>query len=261
MSMNAQLRRVAYALLRPIVVDGLRVLRRPATGIDRVAANTVQPPPAQLYWGLHELDRQIEKYLDYEGGYYVELGANDGKLASNTLYYERSRNWRGVLIEPAPNLFIKCRENRSAKNHIVCAACVSFDYKHEFVKIIYSDSMSVSLNVETDVGDPVAHTELGRQFLKPGETSFTFGALATPLNSILLEAKAPKLIDFLSLDVEGAELEVLKGIDHDAFRFRYMLVECRDLARLARYLRPLQYSLLEKFNEHDYLFKDTRSVP
>jgi hypothetical protein len=120
--------------------------------------------------------------------------------------------------------------------------------------------MSVSLNVETDVADPVAHAELGRQFLRPGETLFTFGALAVPLNSILLDANAPKLIDFLSLDVEGAELEVLKGIDHDAFRFRYMLVECRDLSRLANYLGPLQYSLLEKFNEHDYLFKDTRSA-
>jgi hypothetical protein len=123
---------------------------------------------------------------------------------------------------------------------------------------MYSNSMSVSLQVETDVGDPVAHAELGRQFLKPGETVFVFGAIARPLNAILIEANAPKAIDFLSLDVEGCELDVLKGIDHNTFRFRYMLVESRDLSRLQNYLVSLQYRLLEKFNDYDYLFADAR---
>ena len=134
---------------------------------------------------------------------------------------------------------------------------MSFDYKDEFVKIVYSDSMSVSLNVETDIGDPVAHAELGRQFLGPSETVFAFGAIARTLNSILLEANAPARIDFLSLDVEGSEIEVLKGVDHEAFRFRYMLIECRDIVRLTGYLGALRYRLVEKFNEHDYLFVDS----
>ena len=122
--MNARLRYVARALLPPIVVDGLRLLRPPATGIDGVAANTV-PPPARLYWGLHELDRQIEKYLDYEGGYYVELGANDGKLASNTLYYERNRNWRGVLIERPIFLFNVAKTDQRKRQFIWSARYLS----------------------------------------------------------------------------------------------------------------------------------------
>lgn len=262
--MNDRIRGLVILLLPPIVTNAIRALRSrtagttvrtlPSAAESAPAASSV--PPARKYWGLHDLDRQIEKYVDFDFGYFVELGANDGKLASNTLYYEKSRNWRGILIEPAPNLFLQCRESRSAENHIVCAACVSFDYKDEFVKIIYSDSMSVSLNVETDIGDPAAHAELGRQFLRPGETVFAFGAIARTLNSILLEAKAPGLIDFLSLDVEGSEIEVLKGVDHEAFRFRYMLIECRDIARLSDYLGPLRYRLVEKFNEHDYLFAD-----
>src|SRR5260370_25666350 len=105
--------------------------------------------------------------------------------------------------------------------------------------MIYSNAMSVSLNVETDIGDPAAHAELGRQFLRPGETVFKFQAPARTLNSILLEANAPARIDFFSLDVEGAEIEVLKGVDHEAFRFRYMLIECRDIARLTDYLNTL----------------------
>ena len=214
----------------------------------------VEQPPVTRYRGLQELDRKVEKYLNFDGGFFVELGANDGLFQSNSWYYETYRNWRGVLIEPAPNLFLECRKNRSERTHVTCAACVSFDYADEFVKIVYSNAMSVSMGVETDLVDPQAHAELGRQFLRPGETVFTFGALARPLNAILAEASAPLLIDFLSLDVEGAEIEVLKGVDHETYRFRYMLIECRDIARLERYLGPLGYGLLERFNEHDYLF-------
>jgi FkbM family methyltransferase len=261
--MSDRIRSLAVLLLPPIVTNAIRRVRTLAKHRDieapPITSETLQPlaeSPVRKYWGLHDLDSQIEKYLDFDSGYFVELGANDGRLASNTYYYERSRNWRGVLVEPAPNLFLQCRENRSPDNHIVCAACVSFDYKDEFVKIIYSNSMSVSLNVETDVGDPLAHAELGRQFLRPDETVFTFGAIARTLNSLLIEAGAPRSIDFLSLDVEGSEIEVLKGVDHEAFRFRYMLIECRDIARLNHYLSTLRYRLVEKFNEHDYLFAD-----
>lgn len=262
--MNDRIRSWAILLLPPIVTNAIRAVRGSLKHADVqivpsasiVLQDEPSAPPARKYWGLHDLDQQIEKYLGFDSGYFVELGANDGKLASNTLYYEQYRNWRGILIEPAPNLFVQCRENRSTEDHIVCAACVSFDYKDQFVKIIYSNSMSVSLNVETDIGDPAAHAELGRQFLGSGETVFAFGAIARTLNSILLEANAPARIDFLSLDVEGSEIEVLKGVDHEAFRFRYMLIECRDIARLSDYLGPLRYRMVEKFNEHDYLFAD-----
>jgi FkbM family methyltransferase len=260
-------RRLAILLLPPLVTNAIRAWRRglvpsvaelpavvaePVEGVIEPGAEPVIA--VRRYWGLYELDRQIERYLDFDGGYFVELGANDGKLSSNTFYFEEFRSWRGVLIEPAPNLYLKCRESRAPQNHMVCAACVSFDYRDEFVKLIYSNSMSVSLNVETDIGDPTAHAELGRQFLAGCETVFTFGAIARTLDSILLEANAPKTIDFLSLDVEGSEVDVLRGVNHETYKFRYMLIECRNLARLQAYLEPLNYRLVERFNEHDYLF-------
>lgn len=254
--MRLRFKRIALRLLPPIVIDAIRRIRGSGPAADGTTTNDLARnlTTDRKFWGLNDLDQKIEKYLNFDSGYYVELGANDGKLASNTLYYERNRNWKGVLIEPAPNLYLECRKNRSDRNSLVCAACVSFQYPDEFVKMIYSDSMSVSLNVESDIGDNVAHAELGRQFLKPGEDIFQFGALARTLNSILIEAKAPALIDFLSLDVEGAEIEVLKGLNHDNFKFRFMLVECRDVGKLERYLKPLNYGLVEKFNDHDYMF-------
>lgn len=206
------------------------------------------------YFSLNQMDRKLEIYVDFDNGYFVELGANDGVTQSNSLYFEKYRNWRGLLVEPAPQNYLKCRQNRSSEDSIYCAACVSFDYDQEFVRIAYSNLMSAPVSLESDIKDPRAHAKLGGQFLGEGEIVFEFGAVARTLNSLLLDAHAPKLIDFLSLDVEGAELEVLKGVDHQAFRFKYILVECRDFHRLSAYLEKQGYGFAEKLSEQDYLF-------
>ena len=100
--------------------------------------------------------------------------------------------------------------------------------------------MSAPIGLDSDIKDPHAPAKLGGQFLGDGEAVFEFGAVARTLNSLLLDADAPKLIDFLSLDVEGAELEVLKGVDHHAYRFKFLLVECRDFTRLNDYLQVMK---------------------
>ena len=57
------------------------------------------------YFARDELDKQLEQYVNYDNGFFVELGANDGFSQSNSLYFEIKRNWRGVLIEPTPHNF------------------------------------------------------------------------------------------------------------------------------------------------------------
>lgn len=210
------------------------------------------------YNGLNGLDKKIEAYIGYDGGYFVELGANDGVSQSNTLYFEKYRGWRGLLVEPAPHNYLQCRANRSAANSIHCAACVSFAYKAEFVRIAYSNLMSTPLGLATDISDPLAHAQSGRAFLGQSEDIFEYGAVARTLNDLLVTAGAPKSIDFLSLDVEGAELEVLQGVDHGVFRFKFILVECRDFNRMQDFLVAVDYAFVEKLSEQDYLFRSLR---
>jgi len=207
------------------------------------------------YNGLNLLDKKMEAYLDYDGGYYVELGANDGIAQSNTLYFEKYRHWKGLLVEPAPHNYLQCRANRSPDNSMYCAACVSFDYDREFVRLAYSNLMSTPLGLSSDILDPLAHAQSGRQFLGQSGDVFEYGAVARTLNDLLQESRAPAIVDFLSLDVEGAELEVLRGVDHEAYRFRFILVECRDFDRMDTYLRTVGYTFVESLSTHDYLFR------
>lgn len=211
------------------------------------------------YFARFEMDKKLETLLPHRNGFYVELGANDGALASNSYYFELKKGWTGVLIEPAPNLYISCIKRRGKKNSVVCNACVPFEYHDQYVNMIYSDSMTISDNLNLDIKDKQEFIESGNFHLLPGEKTFEFGAKAATLNSILIESNAPENIDFLALDVEGAELPVLQGLDFNKFRFKYMLIECRDIDNLSNFLLPFGYVFKEKFSYHDYLFELTES--
>lgn len=207
--------------------------------------------------GLNGLDTALEPFLNNcRNGYFVELGANDGVRESNTYFLEKEFGWRGILIEPSLNNYLQLIRNRSTKNYFACAACVPFNYSHEFVRMTYANLMSVSRSLASDLPDVSDHIDRGTNFLKSALEVVDYGAIARTLSEILDSARAPAVIDFMSLDVEGAELSVLQGIDHSKYRFQTLLVESRSPNELCAFLNDLSYSMVAQLSGHDFLFQN-----
>ena len=127
----------------------------------------------RLFWGnlkgsfaSDRLDRKILKRLGHQrGGFYVDIGANDGLRASNTALLEFRYGWTGVLVEPIPHKFLELAQNRSRQNFIVCKACVGKDYEGGFVELLYADTMTIAVGLETDIPSPEEHARVGMEFL------------------------------------------------------------------------------------------------
>ena len=152
------------------------------------------------YYGKNNLDQQLEKYLNFCNGFFIELGANNGLEQSNTYFFEMVRNWTGILIEPSKNAYNECKKNRP-NSKCYNAACVSSDYKDTYIMGDFNDALMSSIN--------------GKREKKEGRIQVSIQVKAETLENILDNElnDSNKTIDFLSLDTEGYEFEILNGLN------------------------------------------------
>ncbi len=156
------------------------------------------------------IDIKVLPYLkDIEDGVFIEAGALDGLFMSNTKLLE-DLGWNGVLIEPSKEACNKCLKNRRCST--VWGALVSDKYKDDK---IYGDFYYDGAEGKG------AWSSVNRN--RNSVKEFTY-VPATTLSSVL-RSFGIKKVDFLSLDVEGYELNVLKGLDFKEFEITTMLVE------------------------------------
>src|SRR5271156_3694362 len=172
---------------------------------------------------------KTEFFGPQRNGFFVEVGANQPQQGSQTWQFEQA-GWRGVLVEPQPDLAERLRQSRRA--HIVAAACSSPANAGRAMTLHVLGPHS-SLNRGLAVTGVVAEAEIK----VPVRT----------LDDILAEAGAPSPIDFVSIDVEGHEPDVLAGFDLARWRPRLLLVEdhVTDLAT-HRFLSRAGYRLIRR---------------
>ena len=200
---------------------------------------------------LNDLDDKLSKYLNFEGGFFIEAGANDGFTQSNTYFLEKSRGWSGVLVEAVPLLAAQCRNARSAV--VFECALVGDTFPESSITIHVANLMST---VDGALGSPEEQSQhlsdaVRSQFLDGTEA---IQVPARTLTSVLDSCDDLPDIDFFSLDVEGYELEVLRGLDFERFAPRYLLVEARDPEKIDHHLGD-RYEFVEQMSQLDRLYR------
>ena len=183
--------------------------------------------------------REQELVRDFFGGarsgFFVEVGANRPQEQSQTWHLEQL-GWTGILIEPQPDLAGDLCRARSAK--VFAVAC--------------SSPQNAGRRMRLHVAGPLS--ALDRDRMAPGaQPQWTIEVPARTLDDILIEARAPVGFDFLSIDVEGHELEVLSGFDLARWRPRLILLEDH-VGNLMkhRFLRAAGYRLVRRFDNNGW---------
>jgi FkbM family methyltransferase len=159
------------------------------------------------------------------GGFFVDVGAHDGLYLSNTYILEKRYGWNGILIEANPMTFGALRANRNAE----CVnACVS------------SEKETVTFECNSTFGGIVADDCDAKGV---ANSSKLVEMETVTLESILVAANAPQTIDYLSIDIEGAEDRALLKFPFDKYIFTSITIE-RPSLQLRNLLASHDYVLV-----------------
>jgi FkbM family methyltransferase len=170
-----------------------------------------------------------------ERGFFVEVGANEPRERSQTWHLEQA-GWDGILVEPQPELADELRRARRAK--VFAVAC--------------SSPQNAGKTMPLHVAGPLSSLDRGGMAAGAAPERVIDVPIRT-LDDILAEAQAPSPIDFLSIDVEGHELDVLHGFDLARWRPRLILLEdhVTGLAK-HRHLTHAGYRLIRRFDNNGW---------
>ena len=147
-------------------------------------------------------------FKGYKNGFYVDVGAHDGVTINNTLYFERNLNWTGINIEPIKTVFDKLSINRPTNININCAIC---NYEGEtdfFLNTEYTEMIS-------GIKDTYDSRHLQRLVYENNimGSKTEIVTVNTKRLQTILDQNNVNHINYLSIDVEGAEFEVIKSIN------------------------------------------------
>jgi len=155
-----------------------------------------------------------DKYLEenifkgFKNGFFVDVGANDGISINNTLYFEKYNNWTGINIEPIKSVFQKLSINRPNCININCTVS-NFNGETDF---ICNTGYTEMISGIKDNYDPRHLNRLERENNMMNSTTNIIKINTKKLETILHENNITH-INYLSIDVEGAEFEVIKSIN------------------------------------------------
>jgi FkbM family methyltransferase len=143
-------------------------------------------------------------------GYFVEIGGADGKVHSNTFFLEKKYDWKGIVVEPAIINKKNLQKNRN------CNICFNAVHEYTDVKLDFLETKNPNLSQLTKYNKIDGHN---RSDYKKYQVS------TISLMDLLIKYKAPRIIDYLSIDTEGAEYDILKKFNFNKYKIKIITIE------------------------------------
>ena len=145
-------------------------------------------------------------------GYFVEFGATNGKDLSNTWLLETNFNWRGILAEPGKVWHKELRKNRTSA---IDERCV-WERDGKFLEFLEATHPELSQLKNNKRNDLHSRERISQK---------TYQVESVSLYKLLQDHQAPRVVDYLSIDTEGSEYEILKSFDFNSYQFNCITVE------------------------------------
>ena len=200
-----------------------------------------------MYHSEHGQDAWLEEHVfrGLTGGVFVEAGALDGLLHSNSLFFERERGWTGVLVEANPELRFALRANRPKADVFGCA----LGAENGTAKFEAVAGGLIGWSGLTDLIEPEHRARIDTRI--PPEYRGIVDVNVRPLADVLYET-GTRFVDYLSLDLEGAEWSVLSVFPFDEFHIDVIGVEDNfGNAKLADLLASNGYTHLARVGQDE----------
>jgi FkbM family methyltransferase len=157
----------------------------------------------------------LERTGHKRNGFFVEFGATDGVRLSNTWLLETEFGWRGICAEPNPKMFAQLKRNRRCTVSDACVGARSGDLV-DFVLAEEYGGMVRDMNSDMHAAKREAYL---------ADSAYRTAFVTTSLHDLLTRLGAPREIDYLSIDTEGSELEILSAFPFDRWQIRLLTVE------------------------------------
>ena len=165
-----------------------------------------------MFYSQYGQDQYLEEHVfrGYKQGTFVDIGAHDGLSLNNTLYFEKYHGWTGINVEPIRAIYDQLQINRPHSININCAVC-NHDGETEF---LCNTGYTEMLSGIKSTYDPRHYHRLQIENKNNNATTEVMMVKTKRLETIFDEYGLSH-IHYLSIDVEGAEFEVIRSIHFD----------------------------------------------
>jgi len=207
--------------------------------------------PKQGYYGQFSTDAIIELYFIGQGmGTCVEVGAANGLRGSNTLFFEKM-GWRTLCIEPNPEYFDLVSRTRQEAIRCACGSTHGTKVPFTVFDIGKNNIMSSVSGLKPD--SRLVEEHVSKDLIN---SSYQIEVEVRTLDSILKDVAFDKHIDFISIDTEGTELDVLKGLDLTHWDISLLVVENNyNDGEIEEYLNTFGYIKDARWKINDFYIK------